>query len=140
MNCKINDTIYRINLNKAQPSKYSLRETGLFIEKFKILGISETKICLNDENFTTFKILETGKKRDSWYSYLDNISVNIKTNETLFENGVFITLYSTKKPTKKTFQKMAATAAIEAKEKFGFLFGNVGDQLNEIINDYKPAK
>ena len=100
--------------------------------------ISIHRICINDLFFSTFSYKkEKGQRRDSYESYLNDINVNVKTKEDYFGSGVFITMYSTNKPTKRTLKKMVATASIKIDKEYGFLFNGVKDELYNLVDDFK---
>src|SRR5690349_3091064 len=125
MKYKVNQKVWCIKINKCKntPSKWDVRQDGLKIEEFKILGVSKYKIVLNNEWFTTIDNDDReGFKKDRDYQiYLDEVSVNISTNNSILGDGIFITLYSTKEPTQKILDKMVAKAANEIDKKYGFL-------------------
>ena len=131
---KIGQKIWKIDINKPVSGRIcSSQEEGVFIKELEILGINHWKLVLNDEWFTTFHLKNGSRK--SWETYLDDISVRIYTNESFVANGVFITLHSTKKPSKKILDKMVATACAEIDKKYGFLFGGVKSEIYKIVED-----
>ena len=131
---KIGQKIWKIDINKpVSGTIYSSQEEGVFIEELEILGINSCNLDLNDEWFTTCPLKNGSRK--SWETYLDDISVRIYTNESFVANGVFITLHSTEKPSKKILDKMVATACAEIDKKYGFLFGGVKNEIYKIVAD-----
>lgn len=142
MKYKVDQTIWHIKIDKYKdpnPYNFSYRESGIKVKELKILGISEHKIVFNDSYFTTVANddKEGYRKDRSLYGYLDDISVNIRVSNHILGDGVFISLYSTKKPAKKLLDKMVARASVEIDDKYGFLMKSVVNELWEIIDDYK---
>lgn len=136
---KVNQKIWKIEINKnsVTPSSYSLRQDGVNIEELKILGVSKYKIVLNDNWFT---ILDNDDrenyKKQTYYSYFDNINVSIRTTGSPLGDGVFITLYSTEEPNEKLLKKMVAKAAKKIDKEYGFLFNGIIDELYNITENY----
>lgn len=136
---EIGQKIWKIDINKpVSGTIYSSQEEGVFIKELEILGINSCNLVLNDEWFTTFPLKNESRK--SWETYLDGISVRIYTNESFVANGVFITLHSTKKPSKKLLDKMVATACTEIDKKYGFLFGGVKSDIHSIVDNFNFAR
>lgn len=141
MENEVNQPIWAIEINKAVDAK-SYRPNGITVKEYKIIGISKYKICINNDWFTTFSYTKEGERKDrSIYSYLDDISVSIRVKNSILGDGIFITLYSTKKPTKATFKKMVAAACVRIDNEYGFLFKSAKDDLWEMIeNDLNIEK
>lgn len=141
MKYTVDQKIWQIEINKHStlPSKYSVRQDGVKIKELKILGISPYKIVLNNDWFTTVDNDDReGYRKDFRYnSYLDEISVNIRTNDSLLGDGVFIKLYSTKEPNNRILKKMVAKASTEINKKYGFLFGGIVDELYSMVENNK---
>lgn len=136
MEYKINQKIWEIEIRNPVTESCT-RKNGIAINECKIIGISVYKICINTDWFHTFYILNKGERRDSYKNYIDDISVSIRTDDHLLGNGVFITLYSSKKPTKRTLNKMVAKAAVEIDNKYGFLYSGAKDELYNFVSNYK---
>lgn len=136
----VNQPVWQINIRKHKnaPNTYSIRQDGIEIEDLAILGVSKYKVVLNDDWFTTVDNddRENYRKDKSCYSYLDEISVNIRTNNSLLGDGIFISLYSTKKPDKKLLKKMVTKASVEIDKNYGFLYRGVTDELYGIVESY----
>lgn len=141
MENEVNQPIWAIEINKAVDAK-SYRPNGIIVKEYKIIGISKYRICINDDWFTTFSYTKEGERKDrSIYSYLNDISVNIRVKNSILGDGIFITLHSTKKPTKATFKKMVAAACVKIDNEYGFLFKSAKDDLWEMIeNDLNIEK
>lgn len=140
MEYKVDQPVWEIRINKpSAPSRYETKwdKEGITVVSYKILGISELKICLNDNWFTTFSHLEKGKRRESYHSYLNDISVNIKTKQDFFSNGVFTSMYSTKKPSKVIINKMVGEACRVIDKEYGFLMGSIKGELHELAESFK---
>ena len=130
--------VWEIKINKfSKPrSTYSIRQDGITINELEILGVSEYKVVLNNDWFTTVTndSAEGYKKDRSYNTYLNDVSVNIRTNNHILDDGIFISLYSTIKPTDKLLNKMVAKASLEINKQYGFLFGGVVDELYDMVN------
>ena len=122
---------------KNEQSKYSVHKDGINIEEQQILGISPYKIVLSNDWFTTLDNddREGYRKDKKYYTYLDEISVSIRTSGFL-EPGVVATLYSTKSPDKKLLNKMVRETEKEINKEYGFLFGGVIREFNKFVEDY----
>lgn len=141
MKYTVDQKIWQIEINKHStlPSKYSARQDGVKIKELKILGISPYKIVLNNDWFTTVDNDDReGYRKDlKYHIYLDEILVNIRTNDSLLGDGVFITLYSTKEPNNRVLKKMVAKASTEINKKYGFLFSGIVDELYSMVENNK---
>ena len=130
--------VWEIKINKfSKPrSTYSTRQDGITINELEILGVSKYKVVLNNDWFTTITndSVEGHKKDRSYNTYLNDISVDIRTNNHILDDGIFISLYSTIKPTDKLLNKMVAKASLEINKQYGFLFGGVVDELYDMVN------
>jgi len=134
---RVNQKIWHIEINNAVCER-SYRPNGVRIKELKIIGISEYKICINTDWFTTMDVVKEGQRKDrSYKSYLDDVSTSIRTADSILDEGVFLSLYSTKKPNKKMLQKMVASAANEINKKYGFLLRGVKNELYDLVDDYK---
>jgi hypothetical protein len=135
---KVGQKVWKISIANVRDIT-SYRKSGVKIEEFEILGISIYRLCLNDPWFTTLNPTpEKGARKDrSIYTYLDDVHTSIRANNSILGDGVFISLYSTKKPTKRTLQKMVANAAVKLDKEYGFLFGGAKDALYDLADNYK---
>lgn len=137
---KVKQKVWKVIIAKYknEQSKYSVHKDGINIEEQQILGISPYKIVLSNNFFT---ILENddreGYRKDKkYYTYLDEVSVSIRTSGFL-EPGVVTTLYSTKSPDKKLLSKMVRETEKEINKEYGFLFGGVIREFNKYVEDYE---
>ena len=112
-------------------------KTGVFISETKIIGVSPYRICAGDDWFHTFSRHVKGRKYESYNTYLDRTEVRIRTNNSVLGDGVFITLWSTKKPTDKMLSKMVAAASVQIDNKYGFLFSGVKDELYTLVENHQ---
>lgn len=136
---KVSQKIWHIEINKffEKPSSWSHRQNGIKIEELEIIGISKYRLCLNNDFFTTLDYEREGQRKDrSIYSYPDDINISIRTNDSILGDGVFTSLYSTKKPTKKLLERMAAATSVEIKKKFSFLRG-ASDDIYEMVDEFE---
>lgn len=133
---EVNQKVWHIEINKANEEK-SYRKNGIAINEYKIIGISKYKICINTDWFETFYIIKEGKRKEKYERYLDDTNVDIRTNNHILDDGIFINLYSTKKPTKKIIEKMVATASLKIDKDYGFLFKGLTDSLYDMVDEFK---
>lgn len=137
----VSQPVWEINIRKHKdsPSKYSIRQDGVEINDLAVLGVSEYKVVLNDNWFTTLDNdgRENYRKDRTYKSYIDDISVNIRTNNSILGDGIFISLYSTKKPDKKLLKKMVAKASVEIDKNYGFLYRVAMDELYDVVDNYE---
>ncbi len=133
---RIKQKVWAVSIRKAVKEKF-YQPNGVEVCEHEIIGISKHKICIDTDWFTTFSLVKDGCRKDRYNSYLDSISVSIRTDNNILGDGVFIELFSTKKPTKATLRKMVATASVEIDKKYGFLFNGVKNELYEMIENYK---
>jgi len=139
MKYTVNQPIWHIEIKKYKESpKYSYQKDGITIENLEILGVSKYKVVLNDAWFTTVDNddRESYRKDRSCYRYIDDINVRISTNNSLLGDGIFISLYSTKEPTKKLLNKMVAQASVEIDKNYGFLYRGAVNEVQDIVNNY----
>lgn len=138
MKYSVKQKVWEIKINKfSKPrSTYSTRQDGITINELEILGVSKYKVVLNNDWFTTVTndSAEGYKKDRSYNTYLNDVSVNIRTNNHILDDGVFISLYSTVKPTDKLLNKMVAKASLEINKQYGFLFGGIVDELYDMVS------
>lgn len=137
MKVEIDQTVWYIKIDNAVKEN-SYTKNGIKIEELKIIGISKYYICLNNDYFTTIDLEREGvKKERSYRRYLGDVSVSIRTGDSILGDGVFISLYSTKKPTKRMLKKMIGAAANKIQSKYGFLSGGAQDLLHTMVDNYK---
>lgn len=136
---KVKQKVWKVTIAKYrnEQSKYSIYKDGINIEEQQILGISPYKIVLSNDFFTVLENdnREGYRKDKKYYTYLDEVSVSIRTLGFL-EPGVVTTLYSTKSPDKKLLSKMVRETEKEINKEYGFLFGGVIREFNKFVEDY----
>lgn len=137
MEYTIKQKVWEIKISKfSKPrQKYSICQDGIVIKELEILGVSSYKVVLNNDWFTTITndSIEGYKKDRSYNTYLNDISVNIRTNNHILDDGIFISLYSTVNPSNKLLKKMVAKASLEINKQYGFLFGGIVDELYDMV-------
>lgn len=135
MAIKKNQKIWRVDINNPKnPKRYP--EKGIEIKEHKVIGISRYKICLDDDWFTTLAHTIEGKKKESYNLYLDHTVVTVRVNNHILGDGVFINLFSTTKPTRKTIQSMVAKANAKIDKEYGFLFSGAKEELWSMVENY----
>ena len=135
---KAGQPIWKIKITKNSIPK-SYQKDGVNIEELKIIGVSKYKVVLNDDWFTTFDndTIDGYRKDRSIYSYIDDIKVSIRTNNNILGDGVFVTLYSSKKPTKRVLNKMYGAVVSKIDNDYGFLFNGAKDEIYSLIENFE---
>ena len=122
---KIGTPVYSIHLNIVPNPRYTSRvnsydSEGIFIEKLKIVYQTERRLALSDNYITVLDRRYDGERLETYRSYLEEISVNIKTKESYFNNGIFAHVYTLQDP-EKIIKKMTSKIASKIKNEYGFL-------------------
>ena len=122
---KIGTPVYSIHLNIVPNPRYTSRvnsydSEGIFIEKLKIVYQTERRLALSDNYITVLDRRYDGERLETYRSYLEEISVNIKTKERYFNNGIFAHVYTLQDP-EKIIKKMTSKIASKIKNEYGFL-------------------
>lgn len=139
MGHSVGQKVWKININKNKdsPNRWSLRQDGVHVEELTILGISKHKIVLDNDFFTTLDVVKTDQKIDvTHYNYLDREIISIVPNSSLFSEGIFCTLYSTKPPDKKLLNSLANKIGKKVYKDYGYLFGGAIEELKTLIKKY----
>ena len=136
MSEEIGQKVWHVEITKATEPK-SYRPNGIFVSEYEIIGISQHKICINDDWFKTFSVVKDGRRKERYNSYLNDINVSIRTNDNLLGNGVFANLYTTKKPTKRTVDKMIAECCVKIDKDFGWLLSSAKEELYDMADSFK---
>ena len=137
MELQVNQKVWKIQINKVINAKSDLYKNGVTINEHKIIGKSEYKICINTDHFTTFNYVKDGGKKDKYGDYIDTVCISIKTKEDYFGNGIFSTLYSTKKPSKPILKRIVREISLKIDKEYGFLFNGFKSELDNFVNNYK---
>ena len=137
MKNKVSQKVWKIQINKVINAKSDLYKNGVTIEEYEIIGVSEYKICINSPHFQTFSYLKSsGQRKDIWGDYLNEVNVSVKTKEDYFGNGIFSTMYSSKKPSKAVLNKIVKEINKKIDKEYGFLFNGFKDELQSFVNNY----
>ena len=136
---KVNQPVWHIKINNPiKEGDYIFNKRGIVIEELKIIGISDYKICLNNDYFTCIDFCKDGEKKDrSYKKYINDVDVSIRTEKSVLGGGVFISLFSTLKPTKQTLKKMVSKASVKIDKEYGFLFNEAKEELYGLVDNYK---
>ena len=138
MEYKLNQKIWHIEINNAVKEERDWRPNGVNVKELKIIGISPYKVCLNNDWFTSLDYEKDGEKKDKSYkTYLDDVSVSIRTRDNVLGDGVFVSMYSTKEPSQKILDRMVAKASNKIDKEYGFLFDGVKSKLWDMVQNYK---
>jgi len=99
---KKGQVVYKINLNihSNTPKYTSIDKEGLFVKELKIVHQTNYKIVLSDDFVTVLDRRKAEQKKESYQSYLEDVSIGIRTKESYFPNGVFCTCYTINDPVK----------------------------------------
>lgn len=133
---EIGQKVWHIEITKSTEPK-SYRQNGIFINEHEIIGISTMRICINNNYFKTFSFVKQGERKQSYNDYLNDTKVSIRTNDNLLGNGVFASLYTTKKPNKKTIDKMIAECCVKIDKDFGWLLSSAKEELYDMADSFK---
>jgi len=117
-------TVYKIQVNirtkETMNNSSSINKHGIFVEQLKIVHQTNHKIVLSDPFVTLLDRQKEDQKKESYYHFIDDISVCIKTKETYWANGIFSTMYSLDDP-KKCITKMKRKIVNQINKDYGFL-------------------
>ena len=111
----------------------SLYKHGIFVDELSIVYQTGYKLALSDEWITTLYRKEKGKKKESYCTYLDDLSVSVKTKETYFSNGIFAKIYSTKEPTEALISALKRELKQNVEKEYSFLY-NIDNLLKSLNN------
>jgi hypothetical protein len=118
---KKNQVVYYVELNVIDGvSRTNLYKDGLTVKELKIVHQTPFKIVLSDDFVTILDRQKKGERKESYKRFLDDVTVNIKTHETYFPNGVFSRCYTTQEP-KKMIREMKHKIINEINKNYGFL-------------------
>lgn len=134
LNTKIGQPVYYVEINVPDPnytgSSSSYKE-GIFIKKLKIVYQTKYKIALSNEFITTLDRQKEGQKKESYYNFLEDMSVTVKTKETYWPNGIFAHCYTIEDP-EKSINKLKRKMIDQVNKDYGFLrWIDIEKTLNE---------
>ena len=136
---KVGQQVWKININKPKTNKsYSIYKEGIHIKEMKILGVSKSKVCLDDIFFTslTNDKVEGHRKDKRYNTYIGDVSVHIRAKDGLFDAGIFATLYTTSKPTRRTLNRIYGRIANQIQEEYSFLMKGAADEIFDMVDNY----
>jgi len=94
--------VYDIHVNiRSDDSKNRSTTTdqdGIFITELKIVHQTQYKTVLSDEFVTVLDRQRDERKKESYYHYIEDISVSIITKESYWPNGIFAHMFTLKNP------------------------------------------
>lgn len=135
MENKVGQKVWFIELTKStKPEGY--KPNGIKVTEHEIIAISSFRLCINTDWFKTFSFTKEGERKQSYSDYLNETKISIRTNDNLLGNGVFATLYTTKKPTKKTIDKIIAECCVKIDRDYGWLLGSAKEELYEMADSF----
>lgn len=136
---KIGQPVFFVEIRiHAKGTSYtgSSYKEGIYITELNIVHQTEHKIVLSDPWVTVLDRQKEGRRKESYYHYLENASVSIKTKETYFPNGIFASGHTIDNP-KKFINKLKSEIKRKVEYEFSFLYemnlDSILDSL-EIIN------
>ena len=116
--------VYKIEVNmrteETMTNRSSMNRHGIFIEELKIIHQTEHKIALSDKWITLFDRQKEDQKKESYYRFIEDVSISIKTKEVYWPNGIFATMYSLEDP-QKCITKMKRKIINQINKDYGFL-------------------
>lgn len=127
---KVGDKIWEVKINKLYSTIRSDGnftwglEDGVEVKEYSILGVSHMKVVLDEPNFSSYG-----------YRHIDNIVVDIRTDNHFAGDGVFVSLISISPPDKHLLSRMVAEAESEVKRRYGWL-ADFAAGLNNLIEEY----
>lgn len=134
INTEIGQKIWEIKINLPFDGVGdSLYQQGVFMEELEIVYQTDYKVALSNDWITCLDRKEKDKKKESYCSYLDNLSISVKTKETYFSNGIFAKIYSTKEPTEALISYLKRELKQSVEKEYSFLY-NI-DNLLESLNN-----
>ena len=132
INTEIGQKVWEIEINLPFDGiGDSLHKQGIFIGELEIVYQTDWKIAISDDWISTLYRREKGKKKESYCSYLDDLSVSVKTKETYFSNGIFAKVYSTKEPTEALLNSFKKEIKQQVLKEYSFLH-NIDELLNNL--------
>jgi len=135
-------TVYEIKLNiHSEKPKYSsgIDKEGLFVKELKIVHQTNRKIVLSDEFVTLLDRRRAEQKKESYYNFLEDVSIRIKTKETYSPNGVFCTCYTIQEP-EKTIKLIKRKMIEKINSEYGFLRFTDYEKIIEEMQLIKESK
>lgn len=134
---EVGQKIWKIQISKYRNNLSNTKEDFVKVEEMNILGISKYKVVFDNDLFTSLDNDRTeGYKKYKNNSYINDISVNIRVNEYPFDDGIFISSYSTIPPNEEVLKCMVRFAEKEINETSGCLLGEMIEGLNKLVEDY----
>jgi hypothetical protein len=132
--------VYKIELNirteATMDNSSSINKHGIFVEELKIVHQTNHKIALSDPFITLLYRQKEDQKKETYYHFIDDISVCIKTKETYWANGIFCTMYSLENP-EKCISKMKSKIRTQINKEYGFLRSV---DIESVIEDMQITK
>lgn len=124
LNTKKGQIVYKIDVNIRSSESIncssSMNKHGIFIDELKIIHQTPHKIVLSDPFVTLLHRQKEDQRKESYYHFLEEIYVSIKTKETYWPNGIFSTMYSLENPD-KCIVKMKRKIINQINKDYGFL-------------------
>lgn len=137
---KIGQKIYYVQVNirsaESMHNSTSMHQNGIFITEKKIAYQTIRKIALNDEWITILDRKRKGQRKESYYRFLEEVCISIKTKETYWPNGIFASVHTTKDP-EKMIGKIKKMIIKKIEDEYGFL-RNI--DVESVIMQMNPTK
>lgn len=132
---KIGQIVNHIEINILAKGSHetSLYKNGVHINPYKIVFQTNYKIALSNEWITILDRQHKGSRKDSFYHYLNEVDVYVRTKETYWPNGIFASCY-TIEPIDKCIKSMVKAIKLKISE-YSFLFDmNVDEVIDSYLN------
>lgn len=121
---KKGQTVYEIGVNIRAADSMDCRTSqykhGIFVKELKIVHQTNYKIALSGDWIPLLDRKREGIRKGSYHHFLEDVSVNIKTKESFWPNGIFAHLYSLENP-QKGITKLKSAIAKQINSDYGFL-------------------
>lgn len=132
---KVGQPVWCIEINYPMKED-SFKRKEIIVKEYSVLGISEYNICLNNDWFDRFDRVRQGGRKESYCNYLDDVNVSIRTGDHILKDGVFVSLSTTSKPTKRTFNKMMRKYREKVLKEYSFLFDGLDVKIEGMIDSF----
>jgi len=132
----IGQTVYEISIGVRSANSMRLSTKidghGIFVKKLEIVYQTPYKIALSGDWIPVIDRQKEGQRKESYKTFLDDVSVRIVTKETYFANGVFGHCYTLNDP-----QKVIKSIKQKMIDRINSDYGFLRYDLEGIINGFE---
>ena len=136
INTKVGQRVTKVDINIRSISDNILISSsypeGVHIKDLKIVYQTDRKMALNDIWITLIDRRRRGVKRSSYWHYFEDVNVAVRTNDTIFANGIFGTVYTLGKK-EAAIKKLTKAMQAKVEKEYGFL-SNIN--ISEMVDKY----